>query len=70
MSSDVVATPQLDKPYNMHTDACDYAAGGILVQDDSNGTEMSMCYIAWWSHGSLPASIETNYHYSRHVATN
>lgn len=46
VSSDVMAAPQLNKPYKLYTDACDYAVGGILVEDDDNGVEKVMQYVS------------------------
>ena len=36
-----MAYPNLQKPYKLYTDACDYAVGGISVQEDDNGDETS-----------------------------
>ena len=46
VSSDVMAAPQMDKPYKLYTDACDYAVGGILVQDDVKGVEKVIQYVS------------------------
>ena len=46
VSREVMATPQLDKPYKLYTDACGYAVGGILVQDDKNGVERVIQYVS------------------------
>ena len=51
-SSHVMAAPRLDRPYKLYTDACDYAIGGILVQEDDQGIEKVIQYI---SH-ALPAT--------------
>ena len=39
VSEQVMAHPQLDKPYKLYTDACNYAIGAILCQDDEKGIE-------------------------------
>ena len=38
--------PNPDKPYKLYTDACDYAIGAILVQEDENGMERPIEYLA------------------------
>ena len=38
-SNSVMAYPQVNKPYKLYIDACGYAIGGILVQNDENGIE-------------------------------
>ena len=48
----VMAYPRLDKPYKLYTDACDYAIGGILVQDDDNNVERVVQYVSHQLHGS------------------
>ena len=45
-SSPVIAYPQPNKPYKLYTDACDYAIGGILVQEDAQGTERVVHYLS------------------------
>jgi hypothetical protein len=45
-SSDIMAHPQLDKPYQLYTDACDYAVGAILCQKDSTGVERPIHYLS------------------------
>ena len=37
VSDAVMAHPQVDKPYILYTDACDYAIGAILTQEDDSG---------------------------------
>ena len=44
VSEHVMAHPQLNKPYKLYTDACDYAIGGILCQDDDQGIERPIVY--------------------------
>ena len=46
VSDYVMAYPQLDKPYKLYTDACDYAVGAILCQDDAQGVERPVQYIS------------------------
>ena len=46
MLDQVMAYPQLDKPYKLYTDACDYAIGGILCQEDDHGIERPIQYIS------------------------
>jgi len=46
VSDKVIAHPQVDKPYKLYTDACDYAVGGILCQDDSEGVERPVVYLS------------------------
>ena len=46
MSSHVMAPPVLNKEYKLHTDACDYAIGGIIVQDSDDGVERIIQYIS------------------------
>ena len=45
-SSHVMAPPDINKPYKIYTDACDYAIGGILVQDSDDGVERVIQYIS------------------------
>lgn len=45
-SKQVMAHPQLDKPYKLFTDACDYAIGAILCQDDEQGIERPVVYLS------------------------
>ena len=35
LSNKIMAYPQTDKPYKLFTDACDYAMGALLVQEDA-----------------------------------
>ena len=46
VSDRVMAYPQLNKPYKLYTDACDYSVGGILVQEDENGVERPIQYFS------------------------
>ena len=46
MSSHVMAPPVLNKEYKLYTDACDYAIGGILVEDSDDGVERVIQYIS------------------------
>ena len=46
MSSHVMTAPDTSRPYKLYTDACDYAVGGILVQEDSEGIEKVIQYIS------------------------
>ena len=41
-----MAAPQMDKPIKLYTDACDYAVGGILVQDDDKRVEKVIQYVS------------------------
>jgi len=45
-SSEVMAYPDTSKPYKLYTDACDYAIGAILVQDDQDGVEKVIEYVS------------------------
>ena len=45
-SSNVIAVPDIGKPYILYTDACDYSIGGILVQVDSSGIEKIIQYVS------------------------
>lgn len=45
-SQQVMAHPDLSKPYILYTDACDYAIGGILCQEDDDGIERPIQYIS------------------------
>ena len=45
-SERVMAFPRLDKPYILYTDACDYAIGAILCQEDEAGIERPIQYIS------------------------
>ena len=42
----VMAHPDVNKPYKLYTDACDYAIGGILCQLDEKGVERVIQYIS------------------------
>jgi len=46
ISSHVMAAPDLNRGYKLFTDASDYAVGGILVQDSSDGSEKVIQYIS------------------------
>jgi len=50
-SNHVMAHPQVNKPYKLYTDACEYAVGAILVQDDEAGTERVVQYLSHQLHG-------------------
>ena len=41
-----MTAPKMGKPYTLYTDACDYAVGGILVQDDDKGVEKVIQYVS------------------------
>jgi len=41
-----MAYPCVGRPYKLYTDACDYAVGAILVQDDENGVERPIHYLS------------------------
>lgn len=45
-SAEIMAYPQIGKPFKLYTDACDYAVGAILVQDDENNVERPIHYIS------------------------
>ena len=45
-SHQIMAHPDPSKPYILYTDACDYAIGGILCQEDENGIERPIQYIS------------------------
>ena len=45
-SNHVLAYPQTNKPYGLYTDACDYAVGGILVQEGEDGVERVIQYVS------------------------
>ena len=47
-----MAYPQPDKPYKLYTDACEYAVGAILVQDDEQGIERPIQYVSKQLQGS------------------
>ena len=46
ISSHVMAAPDLNRDYKLFTDACEYAVGGILVQDSSDGVEKVIQYVS------------------------
>ena len=45
-SNNIMAHPDPKKDYILYTDACDYAIGGILCQEDDNGIERPIQYIS------------------------
>lgn len=45
-SETIMAYPQVDKPYNLYTDASNHAIGAILVQKDANGVERVIQYVS------------------------
>ena len=45
-SYDVMAYPQIGKPYRLYTDICDYAISAILVQEDKHGIERPVHYVS------------------------
>ena len=45
-SSHVMAAPDMNRPYRLYTDACDYAIGGILVQESDDGVEKVIQYVS------------------------
>ena len=45
-SDRVMAFPRLDQPYILYTDACNYAIGAILCQEDEDGIERPIQYIS------------------------
>ena len=51
-SDSVLAYPQMNKPYKLYTDTCDYAVGGILVQQDETGMEPVIQYVSQQLNGS------------------
>ena len=52
VSNQIMAHPQLNKPYKLYTDACDYAVGAILCQEDENGVERPVQYLSKQLSGS------------------
>ena len=52
VSSEVMAHPHVGGPYKLYTDACDYAVGAILVQNDEHGVERPIHYVSKTLHGS------------------
>ena len=47
-----MATPDMDKPYYLYTDASDKAVGAILVQKDDHGMERVIQYVSKALSGS------------------
>ena len=45
-SNTIMAYPNVNQPYKLYTDACNYAIGGILVQVDSEGIERPIHYLS------------------------
>ena len=45
-SDKVMAYPKIGRPYKLYTDACDYAVGAILVQEDEEGIERPIHYVS------------------------
>lgn len=45
VGADIMAMPDTSKPYRLYTDACDYAVGGILVQE-VDGVERVIQYVS------------------------
>ena len=46
LGNQVMAYPQTDRPYRLFTDACDYATGALLVQEDSLGQDRVIQYVS------------------------
>ncbi len=46
VSNNVMARPNLSRPYKLYTDACDYAIGAILVQEADDGMERPVHYLS------------------------
>ena len=46
VSEKVMAHPQPDRKYILYTDACDYAVGAILCQNDDQGIERPVVYLS------------------------
>ena len=46
ISDQVMAHPNPDKKYKLYTDACDYAVGAILCQEDESGVERPIQYVS------------------------
>ena len=46
ISSHVMAPPDVNRGYKLFTDACDYAVGGILVQESAEGVEKVIQYVS------------------------
>ncbi len=46
VSDHVMAHPQLDKPYKLYTDTCNYAIGAILCQLDDRRIERPVVYLS------------------------
>ena len=46
VSNRIMAPPRSECPYKLYTDACDYAVGAILVQEDEHGVERVISYVS------------------------
>ena len=46
ISDRVMSYPRVGQPYKLYTDACGYAVGAILVQEDDNGVERVIHYVS------------------------
>ena len=47
LSDNCIAYPDIRRPYNLYTDACDYAMGAVLTQEDPiSGKEKAIYYIS------------------------
>ena len=46
ISERVMAFPNLNQPFILYTDACDYAVGAILCQEDADGHERPIQYVS------------------------
>ena len=55
-SPPVLAYPDYDRPFKVYTDASSFAVGGVLGQDDKEGSERVICYV-----GRSLTSHERNY---------
>jgi transposase InsO family protein len=45
-SNEVMAYPQVNKPFKLFTDASQYAVGAVLVQEDNTGTDRVIHYVS------------------------
>ena len=46
MSAPVLLAPDFDKAFKLAVDASDVGAGGVLLQEDSNGVDHPVCYFS------------------------